>query len=616
MLNMTHSIKLGLSFILSTLLLVAFMLFLRNGNTMTISMDTPDNTLLNPQIYFANAGQGFSEKRSIKSFKNQNNKYYFHLPKFTTIQQIRFDPNNQKSDINLHHISIVKYEWLKRTIYSLPLKHLKPTHQIENFHQNNQTVTFTTTGNDPQLYTKFNIQKVSETNHFPLYQLLLSMLITSILFYLYHLYSTSVLNDLLSAKLILYLLFLFFAFYKASYYKEHVKFSYPPDELAHLSYIQYVHTHPIEFIPHYKEMVMINNHKAGNYLSHPSMYYELMNVVYDDTKSIIHNVPNFRDLNVLLFMASFILLLYLGFSSSLGILGHFTYLSVITSIPMSGYLGGSITNDNLAILGGMIFILGLKRALEEKYDNLTYFILALGIFIGYFSKLTVAMLIFFALILFFIYTYLHKHSFKISKLQVAILALFILPALVYQFDIINYFHALVPTFNVTHPQEYLKSSFYIPEEYRHYLTHWEWLERMKKYVIEGWFNIHSHHSFIKNSIIEYSGLLILHIFAIIALFFKCKQSPTTYCILGKIGLIALILLMVVQYIFSYKAHLSSGYMGGLQPRYLLPFMFSFAIMSSIFVERFKHIFLFNIIIVLLCIQALYSDFFYFLSYYN
>ena len=613
--NITHSIKLGLSFILSTLLLVAVILFLRNGSTMIIGMDTPNNTLLSPQIYFANTSEGFSGKRTTKSFKNRNNNYYFNLPKLDTIQQIRLDPHNQKSEINLHQITIVKYEWLKRSVYRLPLEHFKPVHQIENYHKNNKTVVFTTIGNDPQLHIDFNIQKISKTKHFPLYQLLLSMLITSILFYLYHIYRTLKLDDLLSAKLILYALFLLFAFYKVSYYKEHVKFAYPPDELAHLSYIQYVHTHPSEFIPHFKEMVMINNQKAGNYLSHPSMYYELMDVVYDETKSIIHNVQNFRDLNMLLFMASFLLLLYLGFSSSLGILGHFTYLSVITSIPMSAYLGGSITNDNLAVLGGMLFILGLKRALEERYDNLTYFILAMGIFIGYFSKLTVAILIFFALILFFIYTYLLKNSFKISKLQVSMLALFALPVLAYQFYIFDYFHALVPTFNVTHPEEYLKSGFYVPEEYRHYLTNLEWLDRMKRYVIEGWFNMHSHHSLIKSSIIEYSGLFILHILAIIALFFKCKESPKTYCILGKIGLISLILLMVVQYIFSYKAHLSSGYMGGLQPRYLLPFMFSFAIMASIFVERFKSIFLFNIIIILLCIHALYSDFFYFLIHY-
>jgi len=72
----------------------------------------------------------------------------------------------------------------------------------------------------------------------------------------------------------------------------------------------------------------------------------------------------------------------------------------------------------------------------------------------------------------------------------------------------------------------------------------------------------------------------------------------------------------VQFIFSYKSHLSAGYLGGLQPRYLLPFMFAFAIMASLFVERFKQFFLFNIFIIVMCIHTLYADFFYFLQYYQ
>jgi hypothetical protein len=174
----------------------------------------------------------------------------------------------------------------------------------------------------------------------------------------------------------------------------------------------------------------------------------------------------------------------------------------------------------------------------------------------------------------------------------------------------------LPTFNVTHPQEYLKSGFFVPIEHRHYLTPFEWALRMKRYIIEGWFGIHSHHSLVKESISEYIGILLLHIMAFATLFLKCPKKYKVYCTLGKITLLSLLFLMIIQYFFSYKSHLNSGYMGGLQPRYLLPFMFSFAIMASLFVERFRQYFLFNIFIILICIHAIYSDFFYFLQYYQ
>ena len=180
----------------------------------------------------------------------------------------------------------------------------------------------------------------------------------------------------------------------------------------------------------------------------------------------------------------------------------------------------------------------------------------------------------------------------------------------------THYHALVPTFNVTHPQEYLHSPFFVPEQYRQHLTLSQWFMRIVHYIQGGWFGIHSHHSFTKNSWIEFSGLLVLHLFAFISLFFKCNTQDKSYCFIGKFTLFSLLMVLIVQFFFSYKAHLHSGYMGGLQPRYLLPFMFSFAIMASLFIERFKTFFVFNIFVIIVCIHAIYSDFFYFLNYYT
>jgi hypothetical protein len=139
---------------------------------------------------------------------------------------------------------------------------------------------------------------------------------------------------------------------------------------------------------------------------------------------------------------------------------------------------------------------------------------------------------------------------------------------------------------------------------------------MLHYIQGGWFGIHSHHSFGHAQWIGVLGLVILHIMAILAFFMPSKASQKTFATIGRMTLFALFGVLVIQYFFSYQSHLNAGYLGGLQPRYLLPFMFSFAIMASLFTERFKAYFFFNIFIIAVCLHALYSDFFYFLQYYQ
>ena len=610
-----HNIKGIMASIVSIFILFFALILFQNKTTMIVTMDTPKGTPLQSQIYFTSEGQPFSEEKSRKSFKNKNNQYYFYLPDIKTIQYTRFDPASSINTITISKIVFIQSTWFKRTIFELDVENLEPISQINNYEKTIKGVKFSSVGNDPQFNMHFALKHISTAKTIHLSLFLISILIFIVCLYLYTLYKTKELNDFLVAKLILYSLIFALLLFKVNYYKENIRFAYPPDELAHLAYINYVHDHH-EILPTFENMVMLNNKQAGNYLSHPPLYYKIMDIVFDKNYSIIKNVDNFRTLSMIIFIASFLLLLYLGFNSKISLLGHFVYLSVISSVPMYAYVGASITNDTLAILGGIIFILGLKQILEKDYTNLTYSILAIGIFIAYFSKLTVALLIFFASIYFFIYIIRFKTGFKITKGQFILLIVILIPIFSYQFYILSHYHSLVPTFNLTYPEQYLKSGFFVPEEFRQHLSYMEWIERIKNNIIGGWFGIHSHHSFVKNSVFEYMGLLLLHIFAIAALFLKCEEENKSYCIIGKFALLALFSVLIVQYIFSYQTHLKSGYLGGLQPRYVLPFMFSFAIMSSIFVERFKQFFLFNIFIILICIHAIYSDFFYFLQYYQ
>lgn len=603
-------------YIASICLLFFALVFFQNHTSMVVTMSTPSNTQLQSQIYFTSEGEPFSEVKSRKSFKVKNNQYYFSLPDLKTIQYARFDPHNKIIDnITIHKTIFIQSEWFKTTLSTIEIKNVKPLNHIKDYKITKDGIQFSSINNDPQLNVGFLITPVSFSKILHLNLFILSILIVLVLSYLYQLAKTKELDSALTTKLILYSLFFAFVLFKVNYYKENIKFTYPPDELAHLSYINHLHTHN-DLLPKFETMVMINNKTAGNYLGHPPLYYHIMDFVYDSNYSIVHNVDNFRALSMMIFIASFILLLYLGFSAKLSLLGHLVYLTFISSVPMYAYIGASISNDTLAIFGGLLFIVALKKLLDKEYTNLTYFILSLGIFVAYFSKLTAAILIFFISIYFFIYIFTSKTNFKISKIQIILLLLTVLPVLSYQLYIYSNYHTLLPGLHITYPEQYLQSGFYVPEEFRQHLSYGEWLERMKNSIIGGWFGIHSHHSFTKDSIFGYLGLLILHIFAMMTLFFTCDKNNKSYCLLGKLALLSLFSVLLIQFLFSYQTHLKSGYLGGLQPRYVLPFMFSFAIMSSLFVERFKTFFLFQVIVILLCIHTLYSDFFYFLNYYT
>jgi len=602
------SFKYIVTFLVSILVLFVTALSMQNGTTLAVKMQDSTGSLLSPKIYYASQNHIFSEQKSAIPYKTKKNIHYFHIPKINQIQYLRLDPTSRPNKtITLTNLTIQHNNWFKVSQATIPLSLLKAEAQIKDSTKKSNKIIFTTSGTDPQLRFKIkNINTIKSHNYHIMF-FLISLLIALIITFILYIYLNNEHTNSLDAKMILYTLFLLFTIFKVVYYKEHVKFGYPPDETMHLQYIKYVHNHHT-VVPDFKEM--------PHYLSHPSLYYEIMDFVYDEKASVSENIDNFRNLSTLIYLFAFLLILYLGFSAKLSTIGHFVYLSILTSIPMQSYLGASITNDTLAMLGAIIFILGFKQLIEQKYTTTTYFILVFGAFIAYFSKLTVALLIFFAVLYFLIRMLFTKEWIKLSKVHVGLIVLFLLPILYYQLSIMLTYHALVPTYNVTHPEAYLKSGFYIEEQYRQHLSPYEWFERMVHYIKGGWFGIHSHHSIGKEHWIGFLGLLIAHILALIALFFKCPEENKSYCILGKLTLLAIISVQVVQYFFSYKSHLTAGYMGGLQPRYLLPFMFAFAIMASLFVERFKQYFLFTIVIILMCIHALYSDFFYFLQYYH
>jgi len=609
-------IKKVIPFFLLISLLFALFLWQHNSTTLVIKMQEKNTKTLFPQVYYTKISQPYTQEKSAIAFNIQGENYLFKLPSKSNIDSLRLDPDTKaKRNIVIKQIKVIENRWFSKKIFIQPIDQFKPLHDIINFKSEPKKVELITSGADSYMQTPFQPKLIQKVHllHLPL---LLAAVITSmIILFLYNIYKKDPDSESLKSKLILYALFTAFMIFKGYYYKTHVSLWHPSDELAHVSYVYYVNSHH-NFFPEYENMTMLNNKKAGNYLSHPPLYYEIENLVYDPSASLNENTQNFRTMSLVLYTLATLLLFYIGFNSSLSILGHFIYLSVIASIPMYAYAGGSVSNDSLSFIGSSLFLIGLYQLLQKRHDLSTWLLIALGGFIAYFAKLTAALLIFFALLYYIVYKLFKKEELGLTKKSIILLGVALVPIVLYQAYIMFHYHTLVPTFNATHPQQYLHSPFFVPEQYRLHLSPWEWLQRMGHYIQGGWFNIHSHHSFGQSSIYGDIGLLLLHIMALSALFLPCKEEQKEFCLLGKITLVALLSVLVIQYLFSYKAHLKSGYLGGLQPRYLLPFLVGFAIMASVFAERYKRFFALGIVFIIISIHAIYSDFFYFLLYYR
>jgi len=578
------------------------------GTVLKIAMEGTNE--LKPQVFYKKSvDQGYSEKLSLRRYTHKGENYLFPFEQYKSVSFLRIDPTTRPDKINLKEISLIVNGWFSVEHYKIDTKKIVPRYHISNYKVKNNGITFESVGNDPNLEVPFKLEliKSSIKKDLIMQKFLVAVLVTILGFVLFYIYYKYEHNTSLYTKLILYSLFFAFTFFKVNYYKEHINIGYPPDESVHYTYITYVHKHH-HIVPDFKDM--------KHYLSHPPLYYEIMNLYFDENKTKEENIYTIRDASSYIYFIAFIVILYIGFRANLSVVGDLVFLTIVTAIPMHAYIGASINNDTLGILGGALFALGFIRFLEHNHSMENYFLIAVSIIVAFFAKFTVALLILFAVIAYLIYSRISNQRIVFNKKGLIFIFIALIPIVYYQFEIMYTYHAIVPTYAKTHPQEYLKSGFYTLPQYRIHLNISEWFERLLGYIQGGWFGIHSHHSFAKESWFGSFGLLILHFFAIVALFLRCPKNKERFCLLGKFTLFSIFLVLFIQFIFSYRVHLHSGYMGGLQPRYLLPFMFAFAIMASLFVERFQKSFWVVVGVILLSIHALYSDFFYFLQYYR
>lgn len=396
-------------------------------------------------------------------------------------------------------------------------------------------------------------------------------------------------NNISYFIIFIYLLaFLFFGF-KMLFYSEYVgRF---PDENAHVSYIAYLEkSHKI--IPDFKNMTILQETKsidsttseytfvnALNYLGHPPLYYQIMRLsgaVNINNDSVIVNIVRLRHFNMLLSLLAIILILYIGYTRiGKNPLLHCLYAVIVISVPMLSYDSAGINNDNLAFVGLSVFIFGLLRFSEKNRNFLTYFIISLGVFISFMSKLTTGIVVFISLFLYIALLIIKEKNlwFLICKKALITLPIYIFTIMYY---IIVYFQigTMMPTYKVLDPEGYYASIFYVAVENRIHMDFGEYILYFGKNFLRTWTGIASHVSLIKQDSffsINNIGLLALLIIPVILIFQIKKSIKRSSTVLVLISVyLAIVLSIMIQCLRAYGEFTNvSGYLGGFQSRYYL-----------------------------------------------
>ena len=357
-----------------------------------------------------------------------------------------------------------------------------------------------------------------------------------------------------------------------------------PDEAAHVSYIAYL-MQTGKIIPDFSQMQMlsISGSTAAfvdgtvNQLGHPPLYYLVMTLckpieIIGENSFLIH----FTRLR--LFSAAFGLLalaiaFYIGYTriTKKQPALHLLYSAIITSVPMFLYNLCGVNNDTFALLGCVLFFLGILRVCEEKRNYATYFLIAGGLVIAVLSKVTAGMLIGLTAIIYVIWYCIKHKSIKLICCKQFLISLPVYLVAVGYFVIVYLeFHTLQPDLSSINPEYYQASPFFVNFEDRTVMSMFDYSLLYWKNFFDTWTAVAFHTSLYKlDHWTSYDRILTLLIFFVpILLFFVRKSKKYIAMLIGFYVSLAVVVWMQFQRAFETYFYVA-GYTGAYQTRYYL-----------------------------------------------
>lgn len=163
----------------------------------------------------------------------------------------------------------------------------------------------------------------------------------------------------------------------------------PPDEWAHLTYVNEVVTGD-RLIPAYSDSFVLPANTQKNYLGHPPLYYSALGFVGRLLHwNVVEDFIKYRLLSAA--FVAFGLFLWALVARSFGYSRAWTIplLLAVNAIPMFPYLAGSVNNDNLAYLAAAVAVFGIVHT--DRLPRASWYIGALGLGIALLTKATIAL---------------------------------------------------------------------------------------------------------------------------------------------------------------------------------------------------------------------------------
>lgn len=175
-------------------------------------------------------------------------------------------------------------------------------------------------------------------------------------------------------------------------------FSYPPDEVPHLSYVRDSIQSPVA-LPDYAQG-KIMGFGQPNYLAHPPLYYSSLGVIAKAFKlqPKAHYLV-FRLLGVAFVGLGLVFMVLAARELRLTQGAIALTLFATAGVPMFAYLAGSVSNDTLLYTGMALAFYGLARATNPAHEGrhaLSHAALLTGLVIAFLTKATgLAFMVFF-----------------------------------------------------------------------------------------------------------------------------------------------------------------------------------------------------------------------------
>ncbi len=381
----------------------------------------------------------------------------------------------------------------------------------------------------------------------------------------------------------LYVIMICYTVFQGLFYMKYIQDT--PDEIAHISYIAYLEESN-KIIPDYKEMNLLNDKVSGsyfnkgtiNYLGHPPLYYQIMRLcrgitATDSGNFIIHEF-RLRVFSFAIAMIGVLILFYIGYTRidkkipSL----HMLYISIIIGVPMYVFNISGVNNDTLTLVASAIWFLGILRFTEEKRDLGTYFLIAIGIVLATFGKLTAGLLLGMASVLFIFWYMIKNKDIKVllNKKFVLTLPIYIVVAVYFVYIYMKY-GSFQPSLQVLDFDYFKSTTFYTNFADRAIMSSQKYFKYYWSHFFSSWTSVATH---ARGTLVKYANYFAMHriiyiliLFAPIILVF-IKKTKKVMALLSLY--VTFVFVALLQYNSAYNAFMfKSGYLGGFGSRYYL-----------------------------------------------